>query len=67
MVQEMARYMKPGLGVHEAIDLLLRSLADERNVRIELYSPGEVPEEARASMFIYALLFSGVAREMAQA
>ncbi len=67
MVQEMARYMKPGLGVHDAIDLLLRSLADERDVRIELHSQGKMPEEARASMFIYALLFSGVAREMPQA
>ncbi len=64
MVQEMARYMKPGLGIHDAIDLLIRSLADERDVRIELVNQGEVTKEAQASMFIFALLYSGVAKEM---
>jgi hypothetical protein len=67
MVEQMAADMKPGLGVHDAIDTLLRALADERDVHIDLDAPAETPEATRATMFVYALLFMGVAEEMAQA
>ena len=65
IVEEMACGMKLGLGVHDAIDLLLRSLADERGINIKL--PDNISEAVRASGFVYALILSGVAREMAQA
>lgn len=67
MVEEMARYMKPGLGVNDAIDLLIRALADERGLHVDLCAPDDTPEPVRASMFVCALLLTGVAREMPQA
>ena len=67
MVQQMATEMRPGLGVHDAIDTLIRALADERGIRIDLDVPAETPESTRATMFVYALLFMGVAETMAQA
>jgi hypothetical protein len=65
IVEKMASDMKPGMGAHDSIDLLLRFLDDERDIRIKL--PGELPEAARSELFVSALLVSGVAREMPQA
>lgn len=67
MAEEMARHMKPGLGVHDAIDLILRSLADEKDIHIDLSLPEGTPESVRAAGFICALLLTGVARKMPQA
>jgi len=65
IVGEMSAEMKPGMGTHDAIDLLLRRLADERNVKIQL--PAKLPEGQRSELFITALVMTGVAREMPKA
>ena len=67
MVEEMARYMKPGLNANDAIDLLIRALADERGLHVDLCAPANTPESIRAGMFVCALLIVGVARAMPQA
>ena len=67
MVRQMADEMRPGMGVNDTIDLLLRTLVDERQLRIELNLPNGTDERTRSSMFVCALLFSGVAEEMPQA
>lgn len=67
MVQQMAESMKPGMGTHDAIDLLLRFLADERGLHIAFDVPDDTPEDTRATMFVRTLLFIGVAEEMPQA
>jgi len=67
MVEEMARYMKPGLGIHDAIDILVRSLAEEKGVHIDMCFPDHTAEPVQAAMFVCALLFTRVAHEMPQA
>lgn len=65
MVQQMAAEMGEHLGVHDAIDLLLRFLADERGLKIRL--PEQAPEGARALMFVGALVALRIAKEMPKA
>lgn len=64
MVQEMGLEMKPGLSVNETIDRLLPILADYRKVCIRL---PEGPDGWRASLFVRALLGTGIARPMPSA
>lgn len=64
MVQDMAREMKPGLGISDTIDHLLATLADTRHVKIRI---PEGPDESRATYFVAALLVSGIARPMPSA
>ena len=65
MVQQMAAEMGEHLGVHDAIDLLLRFLGDERGLVIKL--PEQAPEGARSLMFVAALLALRIAKEMPKA
>lgn len=64
MVQEMGLEMKPGLSVNETIDRLIPILADYRKVCIRL---PDGPDGWRASLFVRALLGTGIARPMASA
>lgn len=64
MVEQMAQQMNPGIDVHEAIDVLIEALAEDRHLQIELRAPSNTPEDVRAGMFVFALMLSGVAREM---
>jgi hypothetical protein len=59
MVEQMANEVKPGLGVHDTIDLILRCMADERGIRVRL--PKVASEELRAEAFVKGLLELGVA------
>lgn len=65
MVTEMAQEINPGLGVPEAIELLLLDLEDQR-VFIKL-PDDEVSDEMRAAFFVTALLVTGVAKPMPSA
>lgn len=64
MVQEMGVQMKPGLSVSETIDRLIPLLADNRKLRIQL---PDGPDGWRATLFVQALLGSGVAKPMPSA
>lgn len=65
MVATMAGEMNEQVGVHDALDLAIRFLQDQRGVSIKIAS--EAPEDVRAKMFIHALLASGIAQPMAKA
>lgn len=62
IAQAMAEDMKPGLGVHDAIDTLLRQLQDEADLTMSI--PEEAPEEVRATMLLVGLLMAGIAEPM---
>lgn len=64
MVEQMAQQMNPGIDVHEAIDVLIEALAQDRDLHIELQAPSNTPEDVRAGMFVLALMLTGVAEEM---
>lgn len=66
MVSEMADEINPGLGVPEAIELLLLELESNKRVFIRL-PDDEVSDEMRAAFFVAALLITGVAKPMPSA
>lgn len=64
MVEAMANEMKPGLAFEEAMEHLLASLEETRDIQIHL---PEVDIEYQAVFFVGALLAAGIARPMASA
>jgi len=65
IVQQMADNMRPGLGIHEAINLITNSLAERQ---IALPDTRRLPsEKIRATAFVVTLLLLGVARHTPKA
>jgi hypothetical protein len=60
MVRSMASEMGLGTDVHEAVSTLLDALGRNRGVLIAI--PEDAPEDVVATLFVYALLDSGVSR-----
>ncbi len=66
IVQSMASEMKPkGLPLRVTITAILTGLAKKRGIAIEL--PSEYPDDILASLFVYALLDTGICRRVPQA